>query len=398
MAIFRPTVPPIIQPTLGEIIAVNSGAGLPWNDGGAPDSPSASLIGQTYSRTGDGTYLTAAPNTGSSAFIALAALNVLRLEDRGDGAGPLVLLERESTNLNLRSTAFDNAAWFNFHGWTVTAGVANGPDGSVNTADRLAVVAAGGVRTLRQVLAAVAANSRITVSCWIRTESGTANFRIVGTDAPGNNQASADLTATTTWQRFSHSYNYGSPAVFPPEVGFLGDLGATAASFLAWGYQTEIARYPSSLINTVAATVARGADTLALTTTPSWLLTGPAKFRQFSPNFASTELASGDVRWLFTIGSASDGVRVRHTGVDVRVEAVQGGAVKASSAAQVHSAFALRGEVKWNPITGVVSVGGVAGAAGTPWTWGTGTVRAGGIQGGSGDELDGRLYPFLEAA
>jgi hypothetical protein len=360
-----------------------------------------SLLGQNFTRSGEGSYLTAAPGDGTTAFLAWAATDALRLEDRGDGAGALVLLERADTCRAIRNAEFDNATWVNYSGWTKTAGIANGPDGSSLTADRLSVVAAGGTpRQLRQVIAAPADNTRITISCWVKTEAGTAKVRLTGTDEPGNANNSADITVTTTWQWVSFTYNYGSSggAPFAPEVGFINASTQEAATILAWGYQAEFSRAPSSSIRTAAATVERGADTLTLASTPSWLLTGAARFAQASPNFANADLVSGDVRWLFTVGSSSDGVRIRHNGTDIRVEAVQGGAVKAQSAAQTLTRYALLGAVRWDPAAATVSVGGVSGAAGTPWTWTTGTVRVGGIQGGSGDEGDCRFSPTLEAA
>jgi hypothetical protein len=109
-----------------------------------------------------------------------------------------------------------------------------------------------------------------------------------------------------------------------------------------------------------------------------------------SPFYANTDLVSGDVHWLLSIGGGSNGIRLRHNGTDVRIEALEAGVVVAQSGALTFSKNALLGVVAWNPVTAVVSVGGVAGSAGTPWSWTPASVRIGGIHGGAG-EFDGRL-------
>ena len=75
---------------------------------------------------------------------------------------------------------------------------------------------------------------------------------------------------------------------------------------------------------------------------------------------------------------------VEATGDDA-VEAVAGGTVKATSQAQTFSRDALLGAVAWDPAGGVVYVNGVAGVAGTSWSWSAADIRVGGIYGGSSE-------------
>jgi hypothetical protein len=344
------------------------------------------LLSQTFTRSGEGSHLTAAPGTGASAFLAFAATDVIRAEDRGDGAGPLVLLERASTNLLKQSRDPTNAAaWLEGAvGSTTTANAGNGPDGTA-VADR---IQAAGVAFSRGQAPTGAANPHV-LSAWGRATSGTSIWCANYAGGPAWNVPAQSTTYTR-----KTVLRAGAVSTYYPADATLAS--ATPQDVLVDLHQVEDGRYPTSAIRTSASNVTRGADTLALLATPAWLLNGAARFAQVSPIFANTELASGDIRWLFTIGSSSDGVRIRHNGTNVVVEAVQGGVVRASSGALTFSAHALLGVVMWNPVTAIVSVGGVAGSAGTPWTWSTGTVRIGGIQGSSGSEADCRLALTLE--
>ena len=68
------------------------------------------------------------------------------------------------------------------------------------------------------------------------------------------------------------------------------------------------------------------------------------------------------------------------------LEAVAGGAVKASKAATYARRTAF--DVWVDPVVGRVAVGGVWGSTGTPWTWPAGHFRLGGELGGI-NEFDG---------
>lgn len=344
----------------------------------------------TFTRSGEGSYLTGAATDGSSAFMAFAATDVRRFEDRGDGAGALLLLERASTCLIKQNSDITNAAAWTLplSGATQTADAGPAPDGTT-TADR---VQSAGAQFSRGQNPTGAANPH-TVSCYGRATSGTSIWAANYAATTAWNVAAL----TTTWSRRS-VLRAGAVSTFYPVDSSLPS-GSPQDVRVVFA-QAEDGRYPTSVIRTAAANVTRGADSLEIGTAqlPAALFTRAFKLRQVSPNFANTDLVSGDVRWLFTIGGSSDGVRIRHDGSNVKIEAVQGGSVKASSGNLTFARYALLGEVSWDPVTAVIRVGGVAGAAGTPWTWSAGTVRVGGIQGSSGSELDGRVYPVMEAA
>jgi hypothetical protein len=158
---------------------------------------------------------------------------------------------------------------------------------------------------------------------------------------------------------------------------------------------SEPGRYPTSAVRNTdqygSAGTPRGADVVTLSSFNAAILTRAARIYQVSPLFASTSLASGDIRWLVTFDDANNGVRFHHDGTGVLIETVQGGTVKASSGYLVFAAHALLGVIAWDPVTAIVSVNGVAGSAGTPWTWTATNIRLGGIYGGSGNEADCRI-------
>ncbi len=360
---------------------------LPWigGDVSGPAFIDLSAAG-VFTRSGEGSYLTSAPTDGSVAFLAWAATDARRFEDRGDGAGALLLLERASTNKILNSRDITAAAQWTLasSGATITANAGNGPDATA-VADR--VNAAGTPQFSRGQNVSSMANPHV-CSSWGRATSGTSRWQ-PGPNALWNVAAQTTVYARQSGVRAATStgfYAIDTTANSPQDV--LIDL-----------HQAEDGNYPTSAIRTTTAAVTRGADSLtfATGTYSPLLLTARFRVRQVSPIFAHTSLSSGDVRWLLTVGSASDGIRIRHTGSDVRVEAVAGGSVKASSAAQTFAAHGLLGAIDWDPVGAVVRVGGVAGSTGTAWTWPTGqTLRVGGIAGSSGSDLDGRIYPLIE--
>lgn len=334
----------------------------------------------TFSRSSEASYLTGAPTDGSSAFLSWAANDVLREENRGDGGGALALFEGSRTNVALRSQELDGGGWTTAGTVTKTAGL-GGPDG--NNAERLQ--AASGTHILYQSINFTA--GRWALSAWARATSGTsAHFLIYYDGSSVYDGPSATLT--TTYQRMANAQTVGTGAGNIEVID-----GRNVGSFLAGArdarldlVQLEAGRFASSAIRTAGATATRSADTLTMTTgIPPALLSRRGEFAMVSPVFGTADLTSGDVFWLLSIGGGSDGIRIRHTGTDVRVEAVAGGSVVASSAAQTWSAHALVGPVSWDPVAGLVYVNGTAGAAGTPWSWSSASVRVGGIHGGASE-------------
>lgn len=352
------------------------------------------LVG-AFARSSEGSYLIGAP--GDSTFLAWASTDVRRPEDRGDSAGPLLLLEGGATNKCLQSETL-GTTWTTLNSPTLSADVQAAPDG-VTDADRIAYAAGGGAGQVRQTFTAAAITSSVPacVSVFLRKGNGSDQLLLFF-----RNKSAVDTSVAQTpgsaWARHAITIsNTGSGATSP----ILALIESTdGVDFDAWGVQLEEGRRaPSSYIRTTTAAVTRAADSLELASSalPSSFWSKRYRFAQYSPREAHTDLVSGDVRWLWTQDSSSDGLRLRHNGTDVRIEAVAGGTVKASSGALTFARHALLGEIDWDPVAAVVRVGGVAGSAGTPWSWSVGTtVRIGGIAGSSGSELDGRLGNLVE--
>jgi hypothetical protein len=357
--------------------------------GGADDrrARSINLAKGTFARTGQGSYLTGAPTDGATAFMALAATDVRRTEDRGDGAGRLVLLERASTGTVADSA---NAAG---SGWSGTATqVANStaaPDGTT-TADTIENVGTT-FDQCRRYTSGPTASQQFAMSAWIKQKIGSAASIQVRNGAG----VATNVTPTSVWQR---AINAGVSDGFAECFNCLNGQGGTGLDVdehYWWGIQAETGRYPTSYIPTAGSSASRGADVLTFASLPAWFFRR-GRFKKYAPIFANTDLASGDVRWLFTVADVNNGVRMRHDGTNVLIEAVAGGVVKAASQALTFTAHANLGVVKWDR-AGRIYVGGVAGPVGTAWTWTPGAVRFGGIYGGSGSEADARFSPKVYA-
>lgn len=383
--IVAPIPPLIVAPVLGLLADAGQHAWDPLRGSAVIiNSIDLATVG-TFTRASDGTYLTAAPGDGTTSFISVASSDVRRLENRGDGAGALLLLEKSSTNFILQSRDITSAAaWTEVAlGATQTANDGNGPTGAA-TADR--VQSAGAQFSRGQIVSGLA--NPHTISVWVRHTSATGGHQ----PAP---HAMWNASVSTTYSRQAGLRAATSTTYYPVDTS-----GAVTPQDVRVDlHQVENGRYPTSAIITAAATVTRAADSLVIPAggMPTNIWARRHRLAQVSPAFAHTDLASGDARWVFTIDGSNNGLRIRHTGSDVRMEAVQGGSVRASSGALTFARHGLLGIVSWDPVAAVVSVGGVAGSAGTPWYWTPGTVRIGGIQGGSGSELDGRISTTLEA-
>lgn len=346
---------------IGHYVAPSSGAAAP--------ALFPAFTSGTFSRASEASYHTTA------AAIAWAAVDALRAEDRGDTYGPQYLFEGSRTNLVQNSEALNATGWT--VGGTFAADQTTAPDGG-SDADKLTSTGAG--QTAGRLLYNTGGTSTpLTASIWVK--QGTQGNKVSVRAGSANN---TDYTPTASWQRIFHTYTGGS-AVNEILVawnlwGGSGGTGVTGDNHFFWGAQLEGERFPSSYIRTSGATATRAADVLTFTAgqIPSWFWNAPWTCRAW-PRWANTDLASGDVFTLFSLGDVNNSVRVRHNGTDIRVEAVQGGTVKASSPAVGAKARHALWTIKVDPAAGVVSLDGVAGSAGTAWTWASATVRVGGV-------------------
>lgn len=357
-----------------------------WRRGAAAAGWSIPWGSMTFARASEGSYLTAAPGTGASAFLAWASSGVLREEDRGDGAGALALLEGTRTNQVVRSQEIDNGAWTTAGTMTITAGQ-DSPD-SGTTAERLQ--AASGTNIRYQTL--TPGSGYRSVSAWVRAASGTVDHYIYVYDGSAVYYA-GQTGISTTYRRLSvtQSLAAGAGNVGAADGRAGGIISAGARDAYVALMQLEAGKFATSAIRTAGVSATRLADSLTMTAgIPAGLFTDRGEFANFSPVFDVADLVFNDVAWLLSIDGADDGIRVYHDGTDCYVQALEAGVVVAASQAQGWSAHDVMGAVSWDPAAGLVYVDGVAGPAGTPWSWTPGSIRVGGVYGGT-DEAYARL-------
>jgi hypothetical protein len=152
----------------------------------------------------------------------------------------------------------------------------------------------------------------------------------------------------------------------------------------------EQGRYPTSSVRSGARD--RDVAQWAPTEVPRALRAAASRW-SVRPIWSTTALVSGDIRTIASFGGSTDVLRVRHTGTDVRVEAVVGGVVKASSAAVAWASQFLGPvtiAIAVDPVAATITVNGVTGAVGTAWEWPASFFRLGGTWGGA-SEFDGGI-------
>jgi len=132
---------------------------------------------------------------------------------------------------------------------------------------------------------------KITVSCWLRAKTGTANCRFDIYSTADGALYGPDLVLDTTWRRYTLTVTSTSAN---STVYILSDSAATAANFYAWGYQAEPGPVATSYIPTTTAAVSRSAEIGNI----NWPITGNFSnaegtvITDFSPSVARTSLAA----------------------------------------------------------------------------------------------------------
>jgi hypothetical protein len=330
----------------------------------------------------------------SAVALTLGSADTMRLEDTGDGNGALLLLEGQRRCININSRAI--SAWTAANSASAAANTENGPEGAL-TADAVTFPNTTiGNMNQTQTAGNVASGASLRWQVWAKSGTGGAEkFRFWLTDkAASNVPVSADMSVTTTWQRFTWDVSAGVGAGNPVfRLGNASDAAARGAGRIVVfsGICVEAAAYPSSLILNESGSPLGKRDPDIMIFQPAQV---PLHLRTgkwasgIRTKWASADLVAADERWLYSFGDSGNGLRARHTGTDVRLEAVVSGSVVASSGAVT----ATRGG--YLPIivdcaAGVLTVNGVAGSAGSPIVWPSGALlRLGGIVGSSGSEAD----------
>ena len=237
-------------------------------------------------------------NIGSTAkpyFPTTDRLNVPRLTYQNGGGGcPSLLLEKQSTNLQLYSQELDNAYW-NTYNLTVTGNNGISPDGTQN-ADTLTFDANATAR-LEKPVGGTYESQTHTVSVYAKVTSGTQQFRLKCTHANVADYYSSDLTVTTEWQRFTFTQTFGASVGTGIVSGVINSSSGTAKSILFYGFQLEAnSSYATSYIPTTSSSATRVADVATKSSISS--LFGASATSLFM-DFEITQV-SNDATWTVT--------------------------------------------------------------------------------------------------
>jgi len=201
-------------------------------------------------------------NIGSTAkpyFPTTDRLNVPRLTYQNGGGGcPSLLLEKQSTNLELWSQDLTNAVYVRGGGGggtvTKTANYGISPDGTQN-ATRLQIVRGSSYAELYQRVATTIGVT-YTFSFWGKSLSGTPTLNTVWNGGYEN-----EITFTTDWVRYTYTF-VASDTLSGINLITWTSLPntSTTADILVWGVQLEQSSYPTSYIPTTSASATRVLD------------------------------------------------------------------------------------------------------------------------------------------
>lgn len=270
------------------------------------------LRGGTFTRASEGSYLISAPTDGSTAFLAWAAINERRIENRGDGNGSMILMEGSRTNIIAAATAVRD--------------LASGPGQGTNTAAQS--LSPDGVLS-----GALCINSTLQYGQYLSCVVGVSGTQYVGsayvraaglTTHNGNFYDDAGLTAvtlspasrtiTSLWQRIDatrtaeHAFLRMIPVCGLVSPGATGP--AVAVNAYEDCYQIETGQFPTSFIRGAATT--RSSDVLSYPAGQYPTSFGTRGFAfDFAPDFLVSDLGPNVTPFLINgmdAGSANDGV------------------------------------------------------------------------------------------
>ena len=138
--------------------------------------------------------------------------------------------ERGRVNLFKYTEELDNSYYDHLNGLTVTPNAGVAPDGS-QTADRLNF-ANNNLSRLEKAFPNGQANTPVVYSVWMRTESGSVTL-----DLGHQGTGKTNVTVTTEWQRFTHTFTDTDGSFYPR----VQNNEAVTKSVLSWGWQIEYA-------------------------------------------------------------------------------------------------------------------------------------------------------------
>jgi hypothetical protein len=193
----------------------------------------------------DFTRASSATRVNKQGLIETVASGVPRIDFLNNSNGAL-LLEPTRTNLIAYSEDFSNAAWSK-NNLTVTSSAAISPDGSLN-ADLLNFTSSG---NYIDYAGTITIGQTYTVSCYVKSAVDLNQTFVIYGNA---NKSSGTITATSEWQRFTHTFTADITAMSS------GIISTALNQLYVWGFQLEQASYPTSYIPTQGSAVTRVAE------------------------------------------------------------------------------------------------------------------------------------------
>lgn len=167
------------------------------------------------------------------------------------GGTPSILLEPSRTNL-WKYTEYLDYPFSNIGDVTITQNTTEtlSPEGLYNAVKLEGV----GGWIFRDAIAGTDTGTW-TISCYVKAVNPSSNntFRL----SIGGNNFSSNLTATSEWQRFEHTFTNGGATA----SGILRDSSTNDADLYIYGLQVEQGSYPTSYIPTYGSSATRNEET-----------------------------------------------------------------------------------------------------------------------------------------
>ena len=210
-------------------------------------------------------------------------LNVPRLTYQNGGGGcPSLLLEKQSTNLQLYSEDFRNVAEGGAtNTWTPNDTIIlstnnTAPDGTLSATR----IRGNGSNRARQAVIFGTIGAPYSGSIFIRRVSGTATIEL----RVGDVSQVSTINPTSDWQRFTYTASPTSTAIRLAVV-----FSNNTDEFEIWGAQLEASSYPTSYIPTTSSSATRVADACSKTGISSLIgQTEGTLFLQFEFNYSDS--------------------------------------------------------------------------------------------------------------
>jgi hypothetical protein len=341
--------------------------------------------GGVFTRSTEGSYLIMAPNNGATAFLAWAGVDTRRVEDRGDGLGPMLFMEGSRTN-TVGAPRDNTDPWWTGAGTATRTGAQpNSPD-ATSTATR--------IQAALNQYANFRAGLSVGVNGVFSQYNKTINASATGAQLGG---AAAHLWADTggIWRRddgFDGTNGTYAPVWYVAPVSSNIDCHIDLMQFEVGA----TVKWPSSPIRTGGGT--RGADVLSYPAgqyPASFLARG---FRiVIAPDFTSAELVAstlGSTVLSFSGGAGTDRLALSFAAGNASVYVRDSVVGTQATGTKTWARGSLLTIDVYPSLGRVVSSGFLTGngtANITPWSWPAGTLYVGTALGGATDPFFGRI-------